>query len=511
MMDMKRFMPLLAVLVLLVAVPAISQAQEDTCLVYFTYTHCPNCEYTDPVVLTEWTAGNQGLFVIEYVFEGWSEPNGMLLGQYAGEYGTQAAVPQVFVNGDEAVSGRLGIPGMDVNGLEGNPCLMLEGPVDFSGLDLNSIEGEPLKIWSNGRLLVREKGSGVESSFLRELLLAEGVEEKLGSSGYRYRELSPEPAPISGGEIGFEKAFLIEESWLLQYNSSCPGSDNTTECSSRIVIPFFGEIDLSEMSLPAITVLLGLSDGFNPCAFFILSFLLSAMAYARSRRRILLVGGIFVFFSGLIYFMFMSLWLNVFILGTGLTVLTIAAAAVAIVAGVINIKDFFFFKKGVSLTLPTGQKERFMARLERLISMDSLVSLIAGTIILAVTVNMYELLCTIGFPFVYTRTLTLSSISGIEYYMYILFYNIMYVLPISAIVLIFAWSLGSRKFSVEGVKNLKLISGLMILFLGAILLLDYTLLENIAITFSILILAVALGSAIIIVKRLSAIRKGRKK
>ncbi len=510
---MRTGITLTIVLAFLALSPVMALASGETCLVYFTYTHCPNCEYTDPLVLTHWTADNEGLVVLEYLFDGWAEPNSELLGKYAREYGTQAAVPQVFVSPQEALSGRIDVPAMDPSGLGENPCVLLEGEREFSEIDLGSLEGEPLKVWANGRLLLREEKYGpVESSFLRELLFTEDPESALEGSGHDYAEVSPQPAPISGGEIGFERAFMIEGSWLLEYNETCPSGSpgNQSECGSIFTLPFFGEIDLGEMSIPAITILLGLADGFNPCAFFILSFLLSAMAFARSRKRILLVGGIFVFFSGLIYFMFMSLWLNVFILGAGLGVLTVAAAAVAIAAGVINIKDFFYFKKGVSLTLPTSQKERFMDRLERLIRMDSLISLSAGTVVLAATVNMYELLCTIGFPFVYTRTLTLSNITGMEYYIYLLFYNLMYVLPISVVVLVFAWSMGSRKFSVEGVRNLKLISGFMILFLGAVLLWDYTLLENIAVTFGLLAGAVTLGGSIIILKRVTSRVKTKK-
>ena len=499
---MERLSGLLIALIVLGAVPCIALAQEESCLVYFTSTNCPNCAVTDPIVLEQWTSENDMLVIIEYMFEGWSESNAVLLGQYAQEYGTISAVPLLFIDEDSAISGRLDIPNMDIAGLSGNPCVTLDGEMCFGEIDLNVLEGEPLKLWSGERLLLRKGGqvtTNVPSDFLKEILLTKDLENVIASSSYDIREIVAEPAYISHGHAEFEKALGIGDYWVLEYNeSSGSGSSHQNVTGGNVIdVPFFGRVNLSEMSLPAITVMLGLADGFNPCAFFILSFLLGTMAYARSRRRIALIGGIFVFFSGFIYFMFMAAWLNVFLLGTELFILTLAAAAVAIVAGVINVKDFFFFKKGVSLTLPTKQKERFTGRVKNLLENDSLIGLVTGTVILAVTVNMYELLCTIGFPFVYTRTLTLNSLTGFEYYMYLAFYNVMYVIPISIVVAAFAITLGSKKFGVEGVKNLKLVSGLMILFLGFVLLIDYRMLENITVTMSLLVGAVLISGAII--------------
>ncbi|HBF46112.1 MAG TPA: cytochrome C biosynthesis protein, partial [Shewanella frigidimarina] len=77
-------------------------------------------------------------------------------------------------------------------------------------------------------------------------------------------------------------------------------------------IPLIGAVHPEEMSLPVLTLVLAGVDAFNPCAFFVLLFLLSIMVNAGSRKRMLLVGGIFVFFSGFIYFIFMSAWLNLF-------------------------------------------------------------------------------------------------------------------------------------------------------------------------------------------------------
>ena len=100
----------------------------------------------------------------------------------------------------------------------------------------------------------------------------------------------------------------------------------------------------------------GALDSFNPCAFFVLFTLLGILVHARSRRRMLFIGGTFVAFSGIVYFIFMAAWLNLFLHIGELRAVTTAAGIVALVIAAINIKDYFFFKRGVSLTIPESQK-----------------------------------------------------------------------------------------------------------------------------------------------------------
>ncbi len=506
-----------AVMVVALSVPhALAQDSAETnCLVYFTATFCHNCEITDPIVLQQWTSQHEDLVVIEYMFESWGDPNAAILGSYAQQYNQISAVPRMFISEDQIVGGRMEIPEVDIGSLRGNKC-MIDGGQRFEDIDLNSIPGEPLKIWSGNRLLIREKGSEVSSDFLRQLLSAEDLQQAIDTSEHNIQSVIPEPVPIAYNEVDFDNGIMIEDSWLLYYNdivtinSSNPnGSNPGGNQTDYIELPFFGRVDLAETSLPLLTVLIGLADGFNPCAFFILTFLLAAMIYARSRKRILIVGSVFVFFSAFIYFLFMSAWLNVFLIGSEIVLLTIFAGLVATAAGLINMKDYFFFKKGVSLTLPTKDKIKFTKRVENMLTKaETLPALIAGTVLIAVTVNLYELLCTVGFPLVYTRILTMQNLPGIQYYMYLAFYNIMYVIPLAVIVVLFAATLGAKRFTVEGVKKLKLVSGMIIFLFGINLLMNPSLLQNVSMMFTIILLSLFV-SAVIISARSLAGRKSK--
>jgi hypothetical protein len=237
--------------------------------------------------------------------------------------------------------------------------------------------------------------------------------------------------------------------------------------------------DASGLSFSVLAIVLAGVDSFNPCVFFILIFLLNLLIYAKSRRRMLLIGGVFVFFSAFIYFIFMVLLLHAFQLTLEVGITAIAVGVIALILGSINIKEFFFFKKGVSLSIPEGKKPQIYKRMRELLKTPQILWVLIGTIALAIMVNFYELLCSIGLPAEYTSKLALSNLPDAQIYFYILFYNIIYVIPMIVIVLIFVITLGKRKLSEWHGRILKLLSGVMMASFGILFLVSFKLLENV--------------------------------
>ena len=273
--------------------------------------------------------------------------------------------------------------------------------------------------------------------------------------------------------------------------------NDTTDENLIVIDTVFGrmEINISSLSLPVLTVVLAGLDSFNPCAFFILIFLLNLLLYAKSRKRMLLIGSIFIFFSGLLYALFMFVLLNAVLLTKHAPIVTIFAGCLALALGIINIKDFFFFKKGASLSIPEDKKPGIYSQMRKLVKNPKTTAAIIGTIILAGTVNFYELLCTLGLPLVFTRTLASYNLSNIEYYTYIFFYNVIYVIPLIIIVFIFVVTLGRRKLTEWHGQIMKLTTGIMLSSFGFLFLYNYQLLENIItpillLTFSLLATAI---------------------
>ena len=306
------------------------------------------------------------------------------------------------------------------------------------------------------------------------------------------------PAVSQGSDQGAESVVASEA------DGSAPGAvpegsgaEAAVARTATIPIPFIGEIGVQSMSLPALTFMIAGLDAFNPCAFFVLMFLLSLMVHAQSRSRMLLIGSVFVLFSGLIYFVFMSAWLNVFLWVGELKLITMAAGLVAIVIALINIKDFFWYKQGVSLSIPESAKPGLYARTRNLVHAGSLGAMLVSTILLAIAANSYELLCTAGFPMVYTRILTMEDLPSMVYYGYLAVYNVIYIIPLLAIVILFSVKFGSRKLGEQEGRALKLVSGLMMLMLGIVLVAAPEALSNAGTAIMLFVATLAIGLALI--------------
>jgi thiol-disulfide isomerase/thioredoxin len=283
----------------------------------------------------------------------------------------------------------------------------------------------------------------------------------------------------------------LEEGWGARGGSA----------TDSIQVPLLGEVAPEDLSLPLFTLIVAGLDAFNPCAFFVLLFLMSLMVHARSRGRMLLIGGTFVLFSGLIYFLFMAAWLNLFLVVGGAPIVTLIAGLLAVIIGLLNTKDYFWLKRGPHLAIPESAKPGLFRRMRTLLGTDNTMAMLVGTATLAIAANSYELLCTAGFPMVYTRTLTLSNLDKLQYYAYLIVYNLIYVLPLLAIVGLFCWTLGTRKLSERQGRLLKLISGLMMLGLGLILLIAPEMLSQLWVGVGLLIGALVIGLSLTLVEK----------
>ncbi|UCE63137.1 MAG: NrdH-redoxin [Nitrospirota bacterium] len=262
-------------------------------------------------------------------------------------------------------------------------------------------------------------------------------------------------------------------------NGTCP-PQSTTSCGSpkvsrqvdtrTIHIPWFGSYSLHDIGLPLFTILLGLLDGFNPCAMWVLLFLLSLLATLRDRRKMFLIAGTFVVVSGLVYFIFMAAWLNLFLV-IGYSRLTqIVLGSVAIIIGGINIKDFVAFRQGISLTIPESAKPGIYTKVRQVIQAEHLAGALLGIVILAVMVNFIELACTAGFPALYTEILTSRNFAWWQYYGYLAIYNMAYMADDALMVTIAVITLSHRKLQERQGRWLKGISGLVMVGLGLTLL-----------------------------------------
>lgn len=245
--------------------------------------------------------------------------------------------------------------------------------------------------------------------------------------------------------------------------------------SQKIKIPLLGEIDISKMSLPAVTVILAAMDGFNPCAMWILLFLIALLVNTRSRKRMLLIGGTFILASGLVYFFLLSAWLNLFLAIGYVNITRIIIGIFAISFGVWQIRNFVRFRPGVCKVTDgkAGFQEKIknglQSRAKKLVLSPLNLGILGGVILLALGINLVEFFCSAGLPATFTRILSLNQLGALSYNLYLLLYTFVFMLDdlmVFFLALIFLRKMG---FSEKYNKWSMLAGGLLILLLGLLL------------------------------------------
>lgn len=260
--------------------------------------------------------------------------------------------------------------------------------------------------------------------------------------------------------------------------SECQAKGQGTAEADSIMLPWVGRVSVAELGLPLFTLAIGLLDGFNPCAMWVLLFLLSLLVTLRDRVAMVLISGTFVLVSGLIYFAFMAAWLNLFLL-IGLShAVQFILGALAIGIGLVNVKDFFAFRRGFSLSIPDSAKPGLYARIRRIVQAEHRTGALVGVIVLAGLVNLVELLCTAGFPALYTQVLSTYHLPAWHYYAYLGLYNLAYIADDALMVTLAVVTLGRRKLEEREGRWLKLISGGVMIALGLLLIVKPSLLTR---------------------------------
>ena len=259
-----------------------------------------------------------------------------------------------------------------------------------------------------------------------------------------------------------------DESDIGEGSESLPSSAQSSD-DQGIQVPMFGKLRVRELGMPLFTLAVGLIDGFNPCAMWVLVFLLSVLVNIKDRRKIIAIAGTFVVVSGLAYFAFMAAWLNLFLLIGIARPVQIALGCFAVFIGVINVKDFFAFKKGISLSIPESTKPGLYRRVRDIVNAKYLSVAIAGAVTLAIVVNLVELLCTAGLPAIYTQILTAQNLPRWQNYLYLAIYIAGYMADDTILLIVIVATLSRRRLQEKEGRWLKLISGLVILILGAVM------------------------------------------
>jgi len=193
-------------------------------------------------------------------------------------------------------------------------------------------------------------------------------------------------------------------------------------------LPLLGEVSTASLSLPALTMLLAAVDGFNPCAMWVLLFLLGLLSGMKDRRRMWLLGIAFVASSALVYLLILGAWLNVLLLAGTVALVRIGIGLVALAGGAYYLKEFATNADMQCKVTAAKERQRVFARLRAAVQQRDLVAALIGVVLLAFAVNVVEFLCSAGIPAVFAQILGMSELSPWQYLGYLLLYVFVFML-----------------------------------------------------------------------------------
>ncbi len=238
-----------------------------------------------------------------------------------------------------------------------------------------------------------------------------------------------------------------------------------------IHIPIIGDVHIQSASLLLSAVVLGLVDGFNPCAMWVLIFLITMLINYNNRKRMWIIGITFLFTSALIYFMIMASWLKIAVSLTNVLWIRYLIGIFALVFGGWHILNYIKNRKkdiGCNVTDET-KREKIIERIKNIVKRKNLIIALVGVIILAVTVNLIELACSAGLPLLYTQILAYNDLSTFMYLFYISIYVFAFLIDDIAIFVIAMLSMKITAVSNRYSKYSTIIGGLIMLLIGFLL------------------------------------------
>lgn len=294
--------------------------------------------------------------------------------------------------------------------------------------------------------------------------------------------------------------------------SSTPGAARPPPSGSGqdvVNLPILGDVDAGSQSLVLSTVLIAVVDGVNPCSLWVLSVLLALTLRTGSRRTIAVIGLVYIFVTALVYALFIAGLFSIVALVSAEPWIRGAIALVATGFAVINIKDFFWFKKGVSLTIPESRKPGIYQRMRHVLAVaDSMPALVGATTVLAAGVSVVELACTAGFPVLWTNLVAARDVGPAVFVMLLGLYMVVYQLDELVIFGAAVVTMRASKLQERQGRLLKLVGGMLMLSLAVVMLVDPSLMTNVR---TALLVFAAAGTAtllVLLIQRIAAARSG---
>lgn len=237
-------------------------------------------------------------------------------------------------------------------------------------------------------------------------------------------------------------------------------------------IPLLGDVDVKEVSLPLISIVIGFVDGFNPCAMWVLLFLIGMLFNMKDKKKMWTLGIIFLVTSALVYLAIMLAWLKVAVSFNTSMVLKLLIALVALVAGVVNIRSYIKQRNKVDEgceIVDAKKRKKIFSRIKKITTEKKFILSIIGIMVLAISVNLVELACSAGLPLIFTQILALNDLNAFEYGFYLFLYLLFFLIDDIVVFVVAMKTLDIKGISSKYGKYSHLIGGIFMILIGLLM------------------------------------------
>lgn len=247
-------------------------------------------------------------------------------------------------------------------------------------------------------------------------------------------------------------------------------NEKIKEKNNSKTIPLLGKVNIKEVSLPLVAMIIGVVDGFNPCAMWVLIFLITMLMNMKNKKRMWILGLTFLVSSALVYMLFMLAWLKVAV-ALLKTWFQYVIAVVALVAGIFNLYNYYKTRKQESGCTVTNSKKRkkIITYIKKIVHEKSFVIAMIGIIVLAFIINLLELACSAGLPVLFTQILSMNNLSSLEYIIYILIYTFFFMIDDLIVFVVAMLTLKVTGISNKYTKYSHLVGGIIMLIIGILM------------------------------------------
>ena len=250
------------------------------------------------------------------------------------------------------------------------------------------------------------------------------------------------------------------------------GTKDSDQTDENVTVPVLGKINAKKVSLPILAVVLGFVDGFNPCAMWILIFLITMLFNMKDRKKMWILGLTFILTSGIVYLMFMLAWLNLATFISKIVFIRLLIAVIALVVGLINVYKYIDSLKKKDEGCDVVDKKDRKKIMEKIISIThekKFIIALLGIMVVAASVNIIELMCSIGIPLLFTQILAMNNLSTFSYMIYMFIYIFFFLIDDIVIFVISMVTLKVTGLSTKYTKYSHLVGGIIMLIIGLLL------------------------------------------